>query len=266
MTVSDSGRRVGELLGALNEYQAARQRLLKVLGPRQSNRDPLAEFAEHFVAALMGGCVAASPIQARWDVQLPDGAKVQVKYLANSAPGTGAWINEHVVRSAPGVEWYALVIIEGFQVSGVTAFPAVLAPVCRALGKRHPNQDTTLQFGRRNWLAVAGNPDPFRALGLRVWLPPFTPAGPLQGDGPVGACGATRWPSGLRPGRIGVSQLRRLPILRVRRSAESPRVSAADHPVRRPSAEGFALGGCLVRAVLFGPTMTAWRGSTWRAL
>jgi hypothetical protein len=163
MTASETGRRVGELLGALQEYRAARQRLIEVLGPRQSNRDPLSEFAEHFVAALAGGCVAASPVQAGWDVQLADGGKVQVKYLANTTSATGAWVNEHVVRSAPGVDWYALVIIEGFRVSGVAAFPGALAPVCRALGKRHPNQDTTLQFGRRNWLAVVGNPDRFRA-------------------------------------------------------------------------------------------------------
>jgi hypothetical protein len=173
---SDAAGRAGELLGALEEYRAARQRLLEVLGPRQSNRDPLAEFAEHFVAALAGGVVAVSPVQAGWDVQLPDGARVQVKYLANSVPGAGAWVNEHVVRSVPGVDWYALVIIEGFQVSGVAAFPAALAPVCQALGKRHPGQDTTLQFGRRNWLAIRDDPGRFRALGMRVWLPPFTAA------------------------------------------------------------------------------------------
>ena len=184
MTANDADRRTGELLGALQEYRAARQRLLDVLGPRQSNRDPLAELAEHFVAALTGGRVAASPVQAGWDVQLTDGRKVQVKYLANTSPGTGAWVNEHVVRSALGVDWYALVIIEGFQVSGVAAFPAALAPVCRALGKRHPNQDTTLQFGRRNWLAITGDPDRFRVLGMQVWLPPFTSTGPLQHDGP----------------------------------------------------------------------------------
>ena len=170
-------------------------------------------------------------------MQLPDGGKVQVKYLANRAPGAGAWINEHVVRSAPGVDWYALVIIECFQISGVTAFPADLAPVCRALGKRHPNQDTTLQFGRRNWLAVVGNQDRFRALGLRVWLPPFTAAVSLQGDGPVVGvrCNPVAVRSKARPYRG--SQLWRMPILGVRRSAESSRVSATDHPVRPPSAE-----------------------------
>jgi hypothetical protein len=42
--------RAAELLAALEEYRLARERLLSVLGPRMSNRDPLAEFAEHFVA------------------------------------------------------------------------------------------------------------------------------------------------------------------------------------------------------------------------
>lgn len=40
-----------------------------------SNRDPLAEWAENFVAALMSGTLAVNPVQARWDVELDDGAK-----------------------------------------------------------------------------------------------------------------------------------------------------------------------------------------------
>lgn len=97
-----------------------------------------------------------------------------MKYLVNSAvPGSEAWANEHLVRSLPGVEWYALVIIEGFKVSGVAAFPPMLGTVCHVLGKQHGDQDTTLQFGRRNWLAIRDHPDQFRDLGMRVWLPPF---------------------------------------------------------------------------------------------
>ena len=116
--------RAAELLAALEEYRLARERLLSVLGRRMSNRDLLAEFAEHFVAALMGGQLAVNPVQAYWDLGLADGAKVQVKCLVNGAdPGSKAWANEHLVRSLPGVEWYALVIIEGFKVSGVAAFP-----------------------------------------------------------------------------------------------------------------------------------------------
>jgi hypothetical protein len=173
MSANDPGR-IAELLAALEEYSVARERLISVLGPRMSNRDPLAEFAEHFVAALMGGQLAANPVQAYWDLELPDGAKVQVKYLINSIdPSSKAWINEHLVRSLPGVDWYVLVIIEGFRVSGAAAFPSGLGSICEALGKKHGDQDTTLQFGRRNWLAIRDDPGRFRGLGMRIWLPPF---------------------------------------------------------------------------------------------
>jgi hypothetical protein len=72
------------------------------------------------------------------------------------------------------VDWYVLVIFEGFQVSGFAAFPTLLGPICWALGKRHGNQDMTLQLGRRNWLAIREEPGKFRDLGMQVWLPPFT--------------------------------------------------------------------------------------------
>jgi hypothetical protein len=99
--------------------------------------------------------VAPSPVQAAWDVQLTDGQKIQVKYLANTTPAAGAWVNEHVVRSAPGVDWYALVIIEGFQVSGVAAFPAALAPICHALGKSTPTRTPPCSSA-----AATGSPSP----------------------------------------------------------------------------------------------------------
>lgn len=98
-----TGRRADELPDALEEYRAARQRLLEVLGPRQSNRDPPAEFAEHFVAALTNGCAAVSPVQAGWDVQLADGGKMQVKYLANSVPGQVAGLTS--TSCARSREW-----------------------------------------------------------------------------------------------------------------------------------------------------------------
>ena len=51
--------------------------------------DPLAEFAEWLVAALLEGTLAPSPVQAHWDVEAPGVGKVQVKYLANSGNETG---------------------------------------------------------------------------------------------------------------------------------------------------------------------------------
>ncbi|GAA4595876.1 hypothetical protein BJY16_001826 [Actinoplanes octamycinicus] len=68
------------------------------MGLAVSNRDPLAEFSEHLVQALLGAQLAASRVQAHWDLALPDGAKVQVKYLANPADG---WVAHRAARRDP---------------------------------------------------------------------------------------------------------------------------------------------------------------------
>jgi len=109
-----------EFLDALALYRTARHALLAKVGVPLSNRDPLAEFAEAFVAALVGGSLATSRVQAGWDVETPTGTRYQVKYLANTID---SGVNEHCVRSASGVHWYALVLIEDFTVVGVMAFP-----------------------------------------------------------------------------------------------------------------------------------------------
>jgi hypothetical protein len=159
---------VGELLAALEVYGAARRRLLGVLG-HSSNRDPLAEVAEHLVARLTGGTLAVNRVQKDWDVELPDGRKAQVKYLANGAGGV--WVNEHRVRRIEGVDWYVVVVIEDFTVVGVLAFPPDLTKTCAMLGKKHPDQDRTLQFTRANWLAIRAAPGGFPE--VRVWLAPI---------------------------------------------------------------------------------------------
>lgn len=156
---------------ALAVYRDARLNLLRTIGVPVSNRDPLSEFAEQFVAALMGGTLASNRVQRGWDVELPDGAKVQVKYLANTA-GT-VWVNEHLVVRDPDVDWHALVIIEDFTVVGVVVLPCDrLAEVAAALGKRHGNTETTLQFTRVNWFAIRDDPARFRSLGVQVRVPP----------------------------------------------------------------------------------------------
>ncbi|MFF7987584.1 hypothetical protein ACFZDK_52505 [Streptomyces sp. NPDC007901] len=158
------------LLSALASYRAARQSLLGTMGLGRSNRDPLAEVAEHLVLALWGGRLAGSRVQANWDLVSADGEFVQVKYLANPL---GVWLNEHPVRSIPGVDWYALVVYEAFDVAGVLAFPPDLTEICATLGKRHPGQSTSLQFTRRNWWTIKDDADAYRQLGMRIWLPPF---------------------------------------------------------------------------------------------
>ncbi|KUO16416.1 hypothetical protein AQJ91_36055 [Streptomyces dysideae] len=154
----------------MDSYRLARQTLLGTLGLGQSNRDPLAEFAEHLVAALSGGQLAESRVQANYDLRSVDGEYVQVKYLANPLSD---WPNEHTVRTIPGVDWYALVVYEAFAVTGVLAFPPDLTEICATLGKRHPAQSTSLQFTRRNWWTIRDNADAYRQLGMRIWVPPF---------------------------------------------------------------------------------------------
>ena len=164
-----------ELLTALAEYREARLRLLGLLGLLEvpvSNRDPLAEFAERLVAALTGGSFPVNRNQRGWDVWLPNGATVQVKYLANGA--TGRWVNEHRVRRVDGADWYAVVLVEDFAVTGVLMFPTKrLSPIRARLGKRGPVAlDSGWDLTRVNWVTIRDDPDRFRELGMRVFLPP----------------------------------------------------------------------------------------------
>lgn len=168
--------RAAQLMSALDEYRPARKALLATLGLSASNRDPLAEFSEQMVHALLGGVLAQNRVQAGHDLVQVDGRKVQVRYLAN--PSSGPWVNEHRVHRIPGVELYALVLFEAFDVVGVLVSALDrLAEVCAALRKRHPDQHDQLQLTRRNWQAIHDDPVTFEALGMRVRLPPLAPIG-----------------------------------------------------------------------------------------
>lgn len=156
-----------------SRYVEARNALLTELNlGRNSNRDPLAEFAEWLVAALLGGTLAPSPVQAHWDVEAPEVGKVQVKYLANS--GNERWVNEHPVRVSDLMDAYAIVFYESLLPVSVVLLPARrLAEIGLALAKRHPNQDSTLQLTRANYVRLIGEPAMFRPLGVRAWQAPI---------------------------------------------------------------------------------------------
>lgn len=80
------------LMQAMARYSLARREFLAELGLGRSNRDPLAEFSEGLVAALLGGTLATSRVQRGHDLVAPRYGQVQVRYLANPP---GPWINEH---------------------------------------------------------------------------------------------------------------------------------------------------------------------------
>lgn len=161
MANADPG--VQEMLIALARYRHARVELLGTLRP--GNREPLVEWSERLVAELLGGTLAESAVQKDWDVKVDD-QHVQVRYLANSP---GPWVNEHRVTSLPGVDRYALVVFDAFVPQAVIVFPNDLTAVCKALGKKHPDQDRVLQFTQANYWAITRDPDGFNALGVETF-------------------------------------------------------------------------------------------------
>jgi hypothetical protein len=54
------------------------------------------------------------------------------------------------VHRIDAVDWYVVVLVEGFTVVAVLGFPVDLSRIGGALGKRHSTQDTTLQLTRAN--------------------------------------------------------------------------------------------------------------------
>ena len=159
------------ILAVYKHYIEARSTFLDELQLKgQSNREPLVEFSECMVAALVDGTLADSRVQKGWDVKCLDGEKIQVKSLMNPSE---QWINGHEICVNEGMDSYAIVIFEAFLPKAVIIFPARnLKAVGNALGKRHKNLDTTLQFTRANYRAICNDVSKFSNLGVRLYLPP----------------------------------------------------------------------------------------------
>jgi hypothetical protein len=98
-----------ELREAFERYARGRADLLQAIGVTGSNRDPLAEFSERLVAALLDGELASNRVQRGWDV-MAGGRRVQVKYLANASDEV--WVNEHHIQVTADMDDYAIVFFE----------------------------------------------------------------------------------------------------------------------------------------------------------
>src|SRR5579864_396833 len=145
---------------AFAQYRTTRLAFLNTLGCQGSNRDPLSEFSERLVAALVNGGLAKSRVQRDFDVIGPTGEKIQVKYLAN--PGT-RWINEHQINFSPDMDSYALVFFENLELISVLLFSKKdIEAVCKALNKRHPEQHISLQLTQRNFKQILDNIEIFQ--------------------------------------------------------------------------------------------------------
>lgn len=154
------------LLRAHEDYRLARRRYLELLGCAGSNRDPLAELSERLVAAILDGTPADSRVQKGFDVVDAQGARVQVKYVANPR---GLWVNGHVVDFRGDIDRYAVVLVEDLAPTLVLIFTrATIGRVCRLLQKRHPDQDSTLQLTRANVDLLRDNAHIVAQLGVQI--------------------------------------------------------------------------------------------------
>ena len=134
----------------------------------ESQRDPVVEFAERYVAALLGGKLASSRIQQGWDVERPNGRKVQVRTLSNRF--INEWTNEHTVTFTGDCDEYAIVIFDGRHLHGVVIFQRDRNfEVYEALGKRHAEAETRLNLTRRNMERIFNASDLFAEMGVEIY-------------------------------------------------------------------------------------------------
>lgn len=79
-------------------------------------------------------------------------------------------MNGHLVEFQDGCDRYALLMVEDLDAKSLLAFTRKTTPdVCRALRKRHPNQDTTLQLTQANYRTLLADPPGFAPLGVNVF-------------------------------------------------------------------------------------------------
>jgi hypothetical protein len=117
--------------------------------------------------AVLGGDLAASRVQKDYDLVTESGESVQVRYLAN--PADVPWVNGHVIDFRGSCDRYALLIVENLDPKAMIVISREgLAGVCALLGKRHPNQDVTLQLTEANFRAIVASPGQFERHGVVV--------------------------------------------------------------------------------------------------
>ena len=163
--------RAAQLLGALDAYRPARQAFLAALRLPASNRDPLAEFGEQIVHALIArlhGAVTCADRARPGAARRKEGSGALPRQ-----PGCG--VGEQALRAFDRRHRVRSCCSRRSLFTAVLVFPLDnLARICAALGKRHPRQNKSLQFTRRNLQAIRDDPDRFRGFGMRVWLPSLT--------------------------------------------------------------------------------------------
>ncbi len=157
------------LLAGFAEYRTARLAFLETLGLGHSNRDPIAEFAEHLVCSVLGGTLAGCRTQKGWDVETTDRVRVQVKYVAD--PERGMVGNWHNIVIADEADEFALVVLERLVPKAIHVFTREsLAGCYDALEKTHASRGTQLNFTGAVHDRIMADPATFERLGVRTFV------------------------------------------------------------------------------------------------
>jgi hypothetical protein len=167
-----------ELIQQFDEYVTCRNRYLRTLNLSSSNRDPGYEFAEHFIAAIVGGKLADSRVQSGWDVMRPDRRTIQVRTLWNTHVNT--WLNEHTIKFPQSADEYVLVIFLNHKPRWIVAMDRSAMPVLRTLLKKTNKAKSEITLTASNLKAMCDRPQDFEDIGVRVIELPHT--GPINID------------------------------------------------------------------------------------
>jgi hypothetical protein len=135
-------------------------------------RDPLAEFSEKLAESLLDAKRVERRKQKGYDLTRPSGEEIEVKYVAQLAKEDGGinWKNWHTIKFNEYRDKYALVVFVDLLPVHMFVFGKhKLQDLCLELGKRHPQQDRTLQFTKTNYYAIINNQDKFKNLGVDVF-------------------------------------------------------------------------------------------------
>lgn len=156
-----------DLIGSLAVYRLARRELLAAAGRPTSNRDPIAEWAEALVEAVIDAPRVSNRVNSGHDLVDVTGRRIEVKTLANT-PGL-PWVNWHVITTHPGRDLYAIVVIEDLAPLGLFVFDlSRLADLGALLGKRHLGQKARIEFLERNARSIMDDPARFAEAGVAL--------------------------------------------------------------------------------------------------
>lgn len=158
---------VVSVINRLDAYLAAQVAFQGAPDSPTSSRDPFAYFSERLVAAWLGG-TPADGAQASYDVIDGEGRTVRVRWLANWSDD---WVSGYTLQCEPGIDRYALVIIDALDLVGVLCLDSgYVGEVSAQLGKRHPEQENSLYLTQGDWQTLVAERATFEPLGVSLLL------------------------------------------------------------------------------------------------